>query len=178
MSFQTGQIHKEPRRERWYVAHTLPRRETTARFHLERQGFRVFLPRQQRTVRHASKFRLIDAPLFPRYLFVSFDPNRDRWRSINGTRGIARLIAADERPTPAPIGIVETLLRSTDENGLIRYSEELEPGQKVRLVAGPFADRLGILARLDSTARVDVLLQIMGGAVSVRLARAWVEPAA
>jgi transcription elongation factor/antiterminator RfaH len=164
--------------KRWYVAYTLPRREATAGFHLERQGFCVFLPRQKKTVRHARKFRLVDAPVFPRYLFVSFDPDRDRWRSINGTLGVARLILADERPVAVPTGVVETLVRSTGTDGLLRYREDLAPGQKVRLLAGPFADRLGILARLDDAGRVDVLLELMGRAVSVRLARGSVEPAA
>jgi transcription antitermination factor NusG len=163
--------------EKWYVAHTLPRREMTAFFQLERQGFRVFLPRHKKTLRHARKFRFVDAPLFPGYLFVSFDPHRHRWRSINGTIGVANLILANDQPVAAPVGVVETLIRSTSSDGLLRYREDLEPGQKIRLVAGPFAERLGVLVRLDDAGRIDVLLELMGAAVRVRVSRDCVEAA-
>src|SRR5208283_4434114 len=75
--------------ERWYVARTLPNREAGAASQLEAQGFRVFLPRIARTVRHARKMRRVRAPAFPAYLFVALDLNRDRWRSVNGTFGLA-----------------------------------------------------------------------------------------
>ena len=166
------------RHERWYVAYAQPRREEIARLHLDRQGFRVFLPLHAKTVRHARKLRLVQAPLFPRYLFVSFDQHRDRWRSINGTIGITHLLTADERPLATPTGLVETLIRSTGADGHLRYADDLITGQTVRLVAGPFADRLGVLAKLDDVGRVHVLLDLMGQAVTMRLAREWVEPAA
>jgi hypothetical protein len=41
--------------ERWFLARTLPHREVTAETNLRRQGFRSFLPRHLRTVRHARK---------------------------------------------------------------------------------------------------------------------------
>jgi transcription elongation factor/antiterminator RfaH len=163
---------------RWYVAHTLPRREATAAAHLRGQGFRVFLPLQKKTVRHARKFRVVTTALFPNYLFVSFDPDRDRWLSVNGTIGVAHLICSGERPTAAPMEVVETLLQSTGADGLLRCSENLAAGQKVRLVAGPLAGCLGVLTRLDDAGRVDVLLELMGQAVNVRCARALIEPAA
>ena len=40
---------------RWYAVHTQPKREFYARLQLEGQGFRVFLPKGLRTIRHARK---------------------------------------------------------------------------------------------------------------------------
>lgn len=164
--------------ERWFLACTLPHREATAEMHLKLQGFRSFLPRHLKTVCHARKLRSINAPIFPGYLFVVLNLERDRWRSVNSTTGIATLFMAYDRPVPAPDGVVETLVRSTDKSGALQFTDALERGQKVRLVAGPFAQALGILDRLDDAGRVEVLLEIMGGEIRVRLARSWVEPAA
>ncbi len=83
----------------------------------------------------------------------------------------------DDRPVPAPQGIVEALIGSADALGRLQFSEHLERGQKVRLVTGPFAHALGILDQLDDAGRVEVLLEIMGGGIRVKLARSWVEPA-
>ena len=151
--------------ERWYVARTLPNREAGAASQLEAQGFRVFLPRIARTVRHARKMRQVRAPAFPAYLFVAFDMNRDRWRSVNGTFGVARLIGSDEQPMPVPRGVVEAIFDTVDETGVCRFDRGLAAGQRVRVISGPFAEQLGEFVRLDGPGRVRVLLEIMGGRV-------------
>jgi transcriptional antiterminator RfaH len=148
--------------ERWFVVQTLFHRERLARLHLGAQGFRSFQPRFRKTVRHARSLREVIAPVFPGYIFIVLNPERDRWRSINGTLGVARLVSAHHRPTPVPTGVVEAILASLDELGLVRFDGGLKPGQPVRVVAGPFAEVMGVLQRLDAKGRVQVLLDIMG----------------
>ncbi len=63
----------------WYLIHTKPARETTAADHLERQGFKTFLPRTRRQVRHAGRWRERIEAMFPRYLFVRLDTEEDDW---------------------------------------------------------------------------------------------------
>jgi transcription antitermination factor NusG len=116
--------------------------------------------------------REVIAPVFPGYIFVVINPERDRWRSINGTFGVAGLVSAHQRPTPVPTGVVEAFLASVDELGLLRFDDGLQPGQPVRVVAGPFAQVLGVLQRLDAKGRVRVLLNIMGGQAPVMMDRA------
>jgi transcriptional antiterminator RfaH len=149
--------------ERWFVAQTLHHREKLAALHLSAQGFRNFLPRFRKTVRHARQLREVIAPIFPGYIFLIIDTDRDRWRSINGTFGVARLVSAHGRPIPLPSGIVEAMIAAMDQSGIVRLGGQLTPGQAVRVVAGPFAGGLGVLERLDGKGRVRVLLQIMGG---------------
>jgi len=151
--------------ERWYVVQTLPHREAVAAQHLCAQGFRSFLPRFRKTVRHARKLRHVLAPVFPGYMFVVLDVQRDRWRSVNGTFGVARLVTAIDRPEPVPVGIVEALQSSSDLVGLVRFDSELVAGQKVRVLSGPFAQAIGALERLDDNGRVRVLLDMMGGKI-------------
>src|ERR1700692_1795436 len=70
--------------ERWFLVHTLPRGEHRARLHLEAQGFKVYFPEISKAVRHARQLRMVRAPLFPRYLFIILDLERDRWLSVMG----------------------------------------------------------------------------------------------
>jgi transcription termination/antitermination protein NusG len=87
-------------------------------------------------------------------MFVILDPERDQWRAVNGTLGVARLVMQGERPHPVPPGIVETLVASTGPNGLLQMRPQLKVGDPVKLTQGPFAEYLGTLDRLDDSGRV------------------------
>ena len=163
---------------RWYAVHCLSNRETMASLNLLNQDFPIFLPRRQRTRRHARKIDVVLAPFFPGYLFVHLDLKRDQWRKVNGTYGVGRLVMQGEAPAPAPRGVVEALREACDESGVLRLpGDELKPGQSVRIVAGPFSDFVGEIDRLEDSERVRVLLDIMGGGVPVMLPKNCVLPA-
>jgi transcription elongation factor/antiterminator RfaH len=164
--------------ERWYVIHTKPRGEVQAVFHLERQGYSVFCPRCRKTARHARKTKSVMAPLFPNYLFLQLDLSRDRWLSINGTRGVVRMIMhADGTPQPIPIGIVEALRARMNVDGAMDWLPSFKVGQTVRIADGPFVDLIGTLEHLDGAGRVRVLLDLLGRSVCVALQREVLMPA-
>ena len=174
---QTSSSHESAQGARWYLDHTRPNMERKAELNLLAQDFKTFLPQLEKTVRHARRLTTVRRPLFARYLFVSLDPARDRWISINGTIGVSRLVAQDGLPAAVPAGIVETLLAHSDE-GVTRLDHALVEGQRVRILSGPLADFTATIMRLDARQRVDVLLEIMGGAVSASLDRRALAPAA
>lgn len=164
--------------ERWYVATTLPRKERLAEANLANQNYRSFLPIHSETRRHARQFRTVLAPLFPRYIFIILDIDQRRWRSINGTLGVQRLMTDGERPLAVAHGVVETLIQSSDQRGALIYrADDLAIGDRVKLVAGPFAGSLGVLQRLDGAGRVQVLLELLGGVVRVTAGRDTVTAA-
>src|SRR5260370_1153061 len=107
--------------DRWYVAMTLPRKERIAAANLENQGFSSFLPMQLVTHRHARRFRTQLVPVFPRYIFAILNIDTQRWRSVNGTLGIARLVTDGEKPLAVAPGIVETLIQSCDHRGALVF---------------------------------------------------------
>ena len=163
--------------ERWFVARVLAHQENRAQFNLHRLGFRSFLPRLRRTIRHARKLRDTLNPLFPGYIFIVIDLSKQRWRSINGTFGVASLIMGAEQPTPVPPGVVEALVEY-ESRGVVRFDDGLEIGQKVRILSGPFAETICRLADLDDRGRVRVLLEIMGMEVAAQLDRSATASAA
>jgi transcriptional antiterminator RfaH len=156
---------------------TLPRKERMAAANLDNQDFRSFLPLQLLTLRHARKIRTELVPVFARYIFVIINADRQRWRSINGTLGIARLITDGEKPLAVAPGIVETLIQSSNEKGALVFQTDLVAGDKVRLLAGPFAETFGVLQRLDGAGRVQLMLDLIGGPVKVSVSRDMVAAA-
>ena len=151
--------------ERWYLVRTLSGREISAERQLQNQGYISFLPKHVKTIRHARKLTHAVGAYFPCYLFVSLDLEHDRWRSINGTFGVSHIITAGDRPAPVPEGVVEALVAASDERGVLVRQTHFSEGEQVRLIAGPFADQLGVIDRLDEGGRVRVLLELMVGHV-------------
>jgi transcription elongation factor/antiterminator RfaH len=162
--------------ERWYAVHTLPFTERRAEGQLQRQGFRTFQPKRHKTVRHARKLSTVEAPFFPRYLFIVLDLARHQWRSVNGTFGVSRLVMRGDQPHPVPHGVVEALIAAADARGILQFRDKLQVGERVRLMAGPFAEQLAILETLDDAGRVSVLLDILGRRVAISTAANNVLP--
>lgn len=161
---------------RWYVVHCLAHQEFRAERHLLNQNYAVFLPRRASMRRHARRSEWVLLPYFPGYLFVSIDLAQQGWCSINGTRGVVRLVMRGDCPAPVPVGIVESLKAACDTHLTIKWQPELRSGQMIRVVAGPFRDWIGELDRLDGAGRVRVLLEIMGTHVPVALNRENIVP--
>ena len=161
----------------WYVAETCNRGEIQAQRNLERQGFFSFCPRFRKLRCHARRIDYQLTPVFPGYLFVRFDRERDRWHAINGTTGVKRLIGpSGSRPQSMPEPAMQALLDRCCGDIVFGLFTSLEPGQPVRLLWGPFANVLAEVERLDERGRVRVLLNMLGGATPVTVRISEVGP--
>lgn len=155
-------------KSQWCVIHTQPRGEKRAEQNLRLQGYSIFAPFIAKRVRHARRFKSVQIPLFPRYIFVELDMSRDPWRSINGTGGVSKLVTVNDRPVPLPDGLVDALMESDLCNQQTAALAIFRVDEPVLINDGPFADLIGRIERIDDKGRVQVLLEIMGRAVSVR----------
>lgn len=164
--------------QRWYVASTRHGAEDRVEQHIIRQGFRCFVPRQIRTVRHARRLYERRSAFFPGYVFVSFDLMRDGWRALNGTIGVRSLIMQSDRPVCCPPGLVEHFLDLTGADGVLNFEASFTPGQKVLVVRGPFSSLSGRLVKLSSNSRVQILLEVMNSNINVTLGTRDIVPAA
>jgi transcriptional antiterminator RfaH len=161
----------------WYVASVQPHQEARAERNLRLQGFEPWLPRMRRSRRHARRIETVLAPFFPGYLFVRLNCEIERWRAINGTQGVRHLLCQDGRPAKVPSDFVETLRRSSDEEGLLSArTDDLKVGGEVRLISGPFMDYVGSLLRLTDQERVTLLLKVLGRYVETMVPRRIVVP--
>ena len=155
----------------WYAIFTHARAEQKAQFNLERQGFQSFFPKYRKRRRHARRVETVSAPLFPRYVFVWLDIDRQPWRSINSTLGVHGIVCQGEKPAPLPEGIVEELISRQDESGCVGLSgnTSIARGRPVEITDGPFADCVAIVDRLLDADRLVVLLDLLGRRVKVQV---------
>jgi transcriptional antiterminator RfaH len=158
----------------WTVAQLEPRRERArlALRLLEQERFTVYAPqlRERRIVRG----RRVDSesPLFPGYVFVLIQL---QWHAARWCPGVRRLVMDGLQPAKVPDAVIEEI-RARERKGAIELPRRLpKPGDRVRLLAGPFQGHLAIYAGMSGSERVAVLLQILGGQQRVTLARRDIE---
>jgi transcriptional antiterminator RfaH len=155
----------------WYVVQTQPHAESKACAHLIRQGFEIYLPRYLKRRRHARRIETLAAPLFPRYMFVAIDIAAQRWRAIQSTVGVSRLVCSGDAPAPVAPDVIAGLKGREDERGFVRLEHRVQfaPGDKVRVTEGVFAACLGLFEGITDSERVAILLDLLGRKVRVFL---------
>jgi transcriptional antiterminator RfaH len=156
---------------RWYVVQTQPNAEHRAIAHLRRQDFTTYLPRYRKRRRHARRTEIVLAPLFPRYLFVSIDMSSQRWRSIQSTVGVSRLVCNGDEPAPVPEAVLDALRAREAADGVIEIDTQprFARGDRVRVTDGAFGDCLGLFENMTDGERVAILLDLLGRKVRVVL---------
>lgn len=162
---------------KWYVVNVQPRAEARTEIHLRNQSYTVFFPKIRTTRRHARKTETVTAPLFPGYLFVRMDIDRQPWAPINGTRGVLKVLCQQGKPAALAASFIEPFFASLDEQGYVDLpAQDFRAGQSLRITEGPFADHIGTLIGLPSRDRVAVLLNAFAQEVTTTIHRDSVVP--
>ena len=144
----------------WYAVATKARDEAVAKANLERQDYQVFLPTISVNKRRRGRWTPVTEPLFPGYLFVCLALGADDPAPIRSTVGCIGLVRFGQTYAPVPSGLLAAL-RDTLEAALdtpLPFSQ----GDKVRLIAGPFAGLEGVFDMPRGEDRAQVLLELLG----------------
>ncbi|RDV03178.1 transcription termination/antitermination protein NusG [Undibacter mobilis] len=162
----------------WFVVQTQPHCEVKAKRHLVNQGFETYLPVYRRRIRHAGRTSVVTRPLFPGYLFVLFDPEVSRWRSINGTVGVRQILSDGERPRYLDEKIVAEIKAREDESGVIDLAAAtFVRGQAVRVTEGPMVNIEGLFQDIRDESRVILLVSLLGRKVRLQVPAEAIEAA-
>ena len=147
---------------KWFVAQVKPNAHFKAKKNIERQGFETFLPLVESTRRKSKKFANHLIPLFPGYIFVSFEADNFKWYSINNTFGVKKLIAFENKPKRISSGFVHSLKSRCDEEGKLMEMSNIKIGNKIRVLHGPFTEIIGEIENIKPENRITILLDMLG----------------
>ncbi len=151
----------------WFLAQLKRNNAAMANRNLKQQGFSTFLPMEQVTRPLKDKIDTALRPLFPGYIFVALNVEDGRWRAINSTLGIARLVSFGNEPATVPLDVISQLILRCDATGKLLAPPAFNPGDPVRLTAGPFAEFVATVEKIAPDERVWVLMNLMGGQTRV-----------
>ena len=145
---------------RWYVVHTHVKQEERANENLLSWGVETLHAKMK--TRRYNQFTgaptYLTQPLFPRYLFAKFNA-RKQLPKIRFTRGVHNVVSFGENPAPVDDDIIDIIRSRIDENGFVKANDELKPGDKVVISAGPLRNLVGIFEReVKGSDRITILL--------------------
>lgn len=174
----------------WYVAHTKPRQESTAREQLLRQDFEVYLPLFKVFKKLPSGTRRVAAaatgaaaaltahePMFPRYLFLRPTRPTQSLSVVRSTVGVSSLVMFGHQPAQLADAAVqairqaETLREAADINQISPF----QAGMSVQIQDSPLAG-IQALVQAVSKDRVTLLLNILGRPQTVQVEFGQVRP--
>jgi transcription termination/antitermination protein NusG len=160
----------------WYIIHTCSRHEVKVESGLTRKGLETFLPKMTVRSRRRDRLQMLEAPLFPGYLFVRTDLNEWAHYHILRTLGVVRILGIKGQCTPVPEDTVTSLRTLVHSGQPILPWPKLRPGQHVRVVEGPLMGASGvILKNKQGKRRLLVAVELLGRSVCAELAEETVE---
>ena len=167
-----------PDERAWFVIHCYSGYEKKVKHNLEQrietmnmadQIFQVVVPTEEEIEVKEGKRRTVERRVFPGYILVQMAMNDDSWYVVRNTPGVTGFVGMGNKPTP---------LRSEEVTGIIKRMEAeapkvkvtFKPGQKVRIIDGPFNDFLGVVDEIDmDKAKARVMVSFFGRDTPVEL---------
>ncbi len=149
--------------KQWYVVQTKPRREAVAVENLERQGYTTYCPQLKQARYQRKRWQQTIEPLFPRYLFVQLSLGIDDFAPIRSTTGVLNLVRFGNHPATIPHQAIAAIQQQEQQLlGEAKNHPDWKPGDRVEIVAGPFAGLNGIFEKENDAERVIILLEMLG----------------
>ena len=146
----------------WFILQFKPNSHHQAIKNLTQQGFETFLPLHDTTSRKASRFITTNQPLFPGYMFITFDKAEPKWHKINNTYGVSRLVTFNAVLKPIPTTFIDNLMKRYDLSGKLLPIKKLKKGDQVKLLKGPFANFIATVETYETDQRIWILMDLMG----------------
>jgi transcriptional antiterminator RfaH len=156
----------------WYVIHTKPKQELRAAQNLEQQGYTIFLPLIPVQKFFKNTIKVIQEPLFARYLFIQLDQVNSNWFPIKSTRGVHQIVrfGTYTEPVKAHPQLIEDLKRwSVEKTPKALFSQ----GESILIQHGPFKGLEATFQKLldepSGESRAMILIDILGQTHNLRI---------
>jgi len=159
----------------WLLAYTKPLAELLAEEQLLRQGYEVLCPQIRVQKLRRRRWSWLEEPLFPRYVFVGAH-DEQAWAPVRSTLGVTSLVRFGGVFATVSEEIIEALRAGADQPN--RFPPTFAQGQRVRIVAGPYASLEAVFEMAEGEDRAAVLLELLGRQNRVRVDLAELLPEA
>ena len=132
--------------KRWYIVHTYSGYENKVKVNLEKRIeytnmgdkiFRIEVPQKTVVQMKGGKKQEKEEKVFPGYVLVEMIMDEDSWYVVRHTSGVTKFVGSVKKPIPVKESEIKRILHRTSSE---KVELDVKPGDKVRIISGPFAD--------------------------------------
>jgi transcription termination/antitermination protein NusG len=162
----------------WYVVHCYSGQENKVRHNLEQRIetmgmkdkiFDIIIPTIEEIEVKEGKRRTVEKRVYPGYLMVQMILTEESWFVVRNTPGVTGFVGMGNTPTALRSEEVAQILHRM-ETTTPTVRPTYKPGQKVRIVDGPFNEFVGTVDSIDmDRGKVRVLVSFFGRETPVEL---------
>lgn len=163
---------------RWYVIHTTSGYEENVAHNLrqrieslgmEEKIFDVLVPKEKKIKIRNGKRKVVEEKIFPGYVLVNMIVTDDSWYVVRNTPNVTGFASVGNTPTPMDEKEVKSLQRRMGMEEPT-YQLDLQTGETVRIVDGPFKDMEGKVAEIDTDrGKIKVMVAMFGRETPIEL---------
>lgn len=158
----------------WYPVYTNARAEKAAALLLAKKGIETYLPLQKQLKQWSDRKKWVEEPLIKSYLFVHIAPHE--MAEVLMTRGISRFLYFNGKVATMPDRQIDNLrLLLASEQDLEVTTEDLQPGEKVVIKAGPLMGMQGELVSFKSQKTLIIRFEQINQSVVISTPLSFVE---
>lgn len=177
--------------DNWYIVQCNPNCEKKAVEEIRRAGYRAYLPKAGRVIRHhrTKQVSIKRSPALVGYVFMRFPAGVPNWYALRQCQGVKGVLYCDGRPYQLARELVAGLMRAQRaldydvkearhyrldkrrgvrqplDKALVR--QKFRPGTLVRAASGPFQSIIAEVQSVTSKGTVKALAHIFGADMAV-----------
>jgi transcription antitermination factor NusG len=159
---------------KWFALQVRTRWESSTAVLLSGKGYQAFLPTFKARKRWNGKFREINAPLFPGYVFCQFDAQKRL--PVLVTPGVLSVVGRGRVPLPVDDGEIAAIQTVVSSGFRAEPWPYLELGQKIRIESDALSGLEGILINFKGNQRIVVSVTLLRRSVALEIDRSCVKP--
>ncbi len=156
----------------WHALFVRSRHEKSVHAQLDAKSEEVFLPLYYRKHKWADRWKLVELPLFPGYVFCRFDSNKRS--SVLATSGVIDVVRIGSQPATINPSEIEAIQRVVKSPLLTEPHDDLVKGQKVMMSDGPLKGLTGTLMEHRKGPRLVISVDLLRRSVFIEIDRDWV----
>ncbi len=173
--------------KQWYVVNTYSGHENKVKEKLEMRAnsmdmkdyiFRVIVPEQKEVEVKDGVSKEKVKKMFPGYILVEMVMSDEAWFVVRNTPGVTGFIGSSgkgAKPTPLQPYEVDRILQNMGISRL-DVDKELEPGAKVKIIAGAFTGMYGTVESLDlPNQKLTLNVDLFGQETSIEVELSQIE---
>jgi transcription termination/antitermination protein NusG len=161
----------------WYAVWTRSNCERLVAEQLSAKAFEPFLPEVAVWTRRDGKPRVVQAPVFPGYLFVRHPMDKTTYVEILKARGVVRILDGSwTRLMSIPAVEVDAIQRLVNAGIPLLPHVYFHEGDRVRVAAGPLLGIEGVFVReKPGKGRLVLSISLLKASVAIEVDTAYVE---